>query len=112
MRTKVRAAEGSEDVITEYRDLRQSQHSVHDLYRLHGPLDFISDVHRCSSSATSSESTLVRIQASDHCGFFLVTPMVRGAELFRAVSSLLLKTLEKNGMLANRSKVAKKSEAS
>jgi hypothetical protein len=31
-----------------------------------GPLDFNSAVHRCNSSATSSGSTRVRTQASDH----------------------------------------------
>ena len=37
---------------------------------------------------------------------------MRGALLFRAVSSLLLKTLEKKGMLADGGRVATKSRAS
>ena len=66
------------------------------------PLDLISEVQRCSNSATSSGSTLVRNHASDHCGFLLAVPLASGADCFLAASSLLLKTLEKKGMLPGR----------
>ena len=65
------------------------------------PLDLISDVHSRKSSATSSGSTLVRNHASLHCGFLTALPFVSGAAFFRLASSLLLKTLEKNGILPN-----------
>jgi hypothetical protein len=63
------------------------------------PLDLISAVHRCNSSATSSGSTLVRSQASDHCGFLVATPLVIPVGCFLDVSSLPRNTLEKNGMV-------------
>lgn len=61
------------------------------------PLDLSSFVHSLSNSTTSSGSTLVRTQASDHCGFLLT--LGAGATLFFAVASLPLKTREKKGMM-------------
>ena len=61
------------------------------------PLDLSSFVHSPSNSTTSSGSTLVRTQASDHCGFLLT--MGGGATFFFAVASLPLKTREKKGMV-------------
>ena len=58
------------------------------------PRDFISRVQVCKSSATSSGSTLVRSQASDHCFLVAVVPLATGADFLRP-SSLLLKTFEK-----------------
>ena len=63
------------------------------------PFDLISLVHSCSSSATSSGSTLVRSHASLHCGFFGALPFVSEVTPF-LLSSLLLKTLEKKGILS------------
>lgn len=64
------------------------------------PLDLSSFVHSLSNSTTSSGSTLVRTQASDHCGFLLT--LGAGVTLFFAVASLPLNTREKKGMVEMR----------